>query len=135
MQSLKRVILYGIGLWLLLVAVSLILFSLEERDDALFESVKFIVLAGSTVWLTVLYLRKVIKSSLGEGLAVGVTWLAIGVLLDMVLFSLGLFNIGLGDYFKDVASSYLIMPIVTTLILHFLRAKRFHPSEEVETTA
>lgn len=123
MQSTKRAVLYGIGVWILLTAVSSFLFALEKRDDSLFESIKLISLAAIVVGFFVAYLRLVKKGSLGEGVLVGACWLAITIVLDLALYALGLFNISLADYFKDVASSYLIMPVLGGIILGYLRSK------------
>ncbi len=123
MQSPKRAMLYGIGVWLLLVAVSAILFSLEKRDDTLFESVKFISLAAIVVGFSTAYLRTLKKSSVNEGVIVGALWSVIVVVLDLGLYAFGLFNISLFDYFKDVASSYIVMPVVGGIMMSSLRGK------------
>lgn len=122
-QSPKLSLLYGVYMWVALVITSLILRVYETGDSPLFESLKFLVLGGIAVCLTVQYLRNVKKSSAAEGFLVGGSWLVVTVVLDLVLFGLGLFNLSLGDYFKDVVTSYLIMPIVATLIMARLRAK------------
>ncbi|HEX6462659.1 MAG TPA: hypothetical protein VFZ58_05350 [Candidatus Saccharimonadales bacterium] len=123
MQSVKRAVLYGIGVWLLLVVVSSLLFSLEKRDDTLFESVKFVSLATIVVGFFTAYLRPLKKSSLNEGIMVGALWSVMTVVLDLGLYTLGLFNLSLFDYFKDVASSYIVMPILGGIMMGALRGK------------
>lgn len=123
MLTYKRIIAYGAGLWVVLVAASLLLRVYETGDSPLFESLKFLVLAIATVGLATLYLKKAKSVTTAEGFVVGLSWLIIVVLLDMVLYLLGMFNLGLDAYFKDVVSSYLIMPIVTTIIMSQLKVK------------
>jgi hypothetical protein len=121
MQSPRRALLYGPGVWLGLVVISLILLPAEGKNEALYESIKLTALVGVTLTLTIRYLSKVRGSSLGEGALVGVVWAAIVVALDLVLYAFGAFNIGLDVYFSDVASSYLAIPVITTLAMGYLR--------------
>jgi len=119
-QSPKRVFLYGLGVWVGLVAVSLVLLPFEGDDDALYESIKAAALVAIALGFTIGYLRAVARSSAAEGVLVGVLWAAVVLALDLGLYALGAFTIGLGEYFTDVASSYLAIPVVTTLAMGFL---------------
>jgi len=123
MRSLKQVILYGASLWAVLVATSLLLRVYETGDSPLFESLKFVVLAVATVIFAALYIQKVKKSNAVEGFAAGSAWMLIVVGLDLVLYALGLFNLSLDSYLMDVASSYLVMPIITAILAERLRAR------------
>ena len=123
MRSLRRVPLYGLGLWIGLVAVSLVLLPFEGGQDALYESVKSTALVAVVLGFTILYMRRSPERSfgLGEGVLVGTLWAAVVVALDLVLYLLGAFTIGLAEYFTDVASSYLAIPVITALAMSFLR--------------
>lgn len=122
MRKPQFALLYGVIIWALLVATSLILRVYETGDSPLFESLKFVVLASVSVAFTTQYVQKVKKVSAGEGLIVGGTWLIVVVGLDLVLYGLGLFNLQLDEYFIDVASSYFVMPLTGALIMAKLRA-------------
>ena len=91
------------------------------RRQRLHESLKSLGLVAATIAFTILYLRKVTAGSFGDGLGVGIVWTVVVVALDLVLYLLGAFNIGLGEYFTDVASAYLVIPVVTVLIMGYLR--------------
>jgi hypothetical protein len=121
LQSPKRALLYGLGVWMGLVVISLILLPAEGKHEALYESIKLSTLVGVTLALTIWYLRNVSDSSFVEGLLVGAIWVLTVIALDLALFLAGAFNIGLDEYFTDVASSYLAIPIITTLAMGFLR--------------
>ena len=123
LQSPIRALLGGLGVWVGLVAISLILLPSEGNHEALYESIKLSVLVGVTLGLTIWYLRGVRDGSFVEGLLLGVGWAVIAMALDLALYFLGAFNIGIGVYFTDVASSYLAIPVVTTLALGFLRPR------------
>lgn len=123
MQSPRRAVLFGLGVWAALVVVSLILLPFEGQDNALYESVKAAALAVITLGFAILYLRRVGESSLAEGGAIGLLWAAIVIALDLALYAAGAFTIGLGEYFADVASSYIVIPLIGTLVLGYLRRR------------
>ncbi|MCI0688592.1 MAG: hypothetical protein L0Y54_15340 [Sporichthyaceae bacterium] len=123
MQSPKRVIRYGLGVWLGLVAISLILLPAEGKNEALYESIKLSVLVAVTLGFAIRYLGQHPDSGLREGVLVGFTWAAVSIALDLALFVAGAFNIGLAEYFSDVASSYAVMPIVAAALLGYLRRR------------
>lgn len=123
LQSPKRVLIGGLGVWVGLVAISLILLPAEGKHEALYESIKLSTLVGVTLALIIWYLRDVRNGTMVEGLVVGLIWAAMVIALDLVLFALGAFNIGLGVYFTDVASSYLAIPITTTLTMGYLQPR------------
>jgi len=120
MRSPRRVLLYGLGVWIGLVVVSLVLLPFEDANNALYESVKSSALVAIALGFTIRYMRKATETSLGEGVLVGLVWAVMAVALDLVLYLLGAFTIGIAEYFSDVASSYLIIPIVTVLAMTYL---------------
>jgi|SRR5215207_9160346 len=122
-RSPKRALLGGLGVWVGLVAISLILLPAEGKHEALYESIKLSTLVGVTIGLTIWYLRAVRGGSFVEGLVVGLLWAAVTIILDLALYFAGAFNIGLSEYFTDVASSYLAIPIATTLVIGFLQPR------------
>lgn len=122
-QSPKRALLGGLGVWVGLVAISLILLPAEGKHEALYESIKLSTLVGVTIGLTIWYLRAVRAGSFVEGLVVGLAWAAITIIADLALYFAGAFNISLTEYFTDVASSYLAIPIATTLVVGFLQPR------------
>lgn len=122
-QSPKGALLGGLGVWVGLVAISLILLPAEGKHEALYESIKLSTLVGVTIALTIWYLRAVRAGSFVEGLVVGLVWAAITIIADLALYFAGAFNISLTEYFTDVASSYLAIPIATTLVVGFLQPR------------
>lgn len=123
MQSPKHALLYGLGVWVGLVVVSLVMLPFEKGNEALYESGKLVGLVALLLWAAVAYLTRNTATTAVEGLLVGVLWAAVCVALDLVLYAAGAFTIGLGVYFSDVASSYVAMPVVTTITFAYLRRK------------
>lgn len=124
MRSPKHALLYGLGVWVGLVVISLVLLPFEEGGSAaLYESVKATALVAVVLGFVVRYSTANSPTTATEGVIVGVLWAVITIGLDLVLYAAGAFTIGLGEYFTDVASSYLVIPVVTTVTLGFLRRK------------
>jgi|GEM_PF-2009457 len=124
MVRLRRALPYGAGIWVCLVVVSLVLLPLEDANEAVHESLKSCALVGIVLAFTVRRLSRPVPADrppgMVDGLVTGLVWAAVAVLLDLGLFLLGAFNIGLGAYFADVASSYLVIPVTTAIVAGYL---------------
>lgn len=82
MTSPKRVLLYGILIWLTAFVVAFAIFPVRESSHPLFESIMPVVTAGATVFFAVRYFRSVQKRLAREGLLLGLVWMAINVVID-----------------------------------------------------
>ena len=51
---------------------------------------------------------------LREGIKIGLIWLLISIVLDLMIFIEGPLKMTLWDYTTDIAVTYLIMPTITT---------------------
>ena len=130
MVRLRRALPYGAGIWVCLVVVSLVLLPLEDASEAVHESLKSCALVAIVLAFTVRRLSRPDPADrpvpadrppgMVDGLVTGLVWAAVAVLLDLGLFLLGAFNIGLGAYFADVASSYLVIPVTTAIVAGYL---------------
>jgi len=132
MQSPIRALLYGIAIWF--VWVGLVVFSAELLPTVfvgspLFVSMQMAALSTLALIFTVLYLRKVGGGSFGEGLLVGLVWVAAMVALDLV-HSIVMPEMvpDIGAYLAAVGPSYVIIPIITTLTMGYLERRALKPS-------
>lgn len=105
----KQAIIYGLLVWLIPFAVGFLAFPLRTSDRPLFESIMAVALVLSVVFFAVRYF----KNKSAQGLSTGIVWFAISVVLDLI-FLVGFFQIPLVDYIKDIALTYLVIPIVTS---------------------
>ncbi|MEV4417822.1 hypothetical protein [Catellatospora sp. NPDC049609] len=115
-----RVLGYGLGVWLGMVAISLLLLPAEGKHEALYESIKLTTMVGLVSGFAIRYLYRRPTATGPEGVLVGLLWAAVTVAGDLGLYLGGAFNIGLDVYFTDVASSYAVLPVITGLILGLL---------------
>lgn len=113
MHSKKRVALFGFLVWLIPFVVAFIIFPIRESNRPLFESIMPVVVAGSVVLFAILYLKKVDKNHLREGVLLGILWFAISFVIDQFMFSAGPMKMSFSEYISDIGLTYLIIPIVT----------------------
>lgn len=73
-----------------------------------------VVIVIWTVFFSILYLSGVQRDYQKEGLLIGITWLAISIILDLPLFMEGPFKMPLFDYVTDIGVTYLIIPVITS---------------------
>lgn len=113
MKSLKKALLFGFFIWLIPFLVSVLIFPLRTSSRPLFESIMPVVITICVVFFLILYFRKVEDGFLQEGVILGVRWLGISLLIDLLLFMWGPMKMALADYMMDIGLTYLIIPTIT----------------------
>ncbi len=113
MRSLKSAILYGLAVWVIPFVVAMIAFPLRENDRAFFESIMPVAVTLAVVLFTVKYFHRVEKDFVKEGIWLGIVFLVVSVVIDLLLFSKGPMAMPLISYIKDIGFTYLAMPVVT----------------------
>ena len=108
-----KVGLFGLISWAVPFLVSGLIYPLRESQRPLFESIMPVVVAVSIVILSIIYFLKVEDGFLKEGILLGIAWLIINLVLDLLLFMQGPMKMTLADYIKDIGITYLIIPVVT----------------------
>jgi len=114
MNSWGRAIGLGLLAWLIPFVVAFLAFPLRESARPVFESVMAVTVAGTAAGLGLGYLRRVPRVRAREGLAVGIVWLAICMLIDapLMLFG-GPMHMSIGAYLGDIGLTYASIPLVT----------------------
>lgn len=112
-----RIVLFGVALWLVPFMVSVALFGIHDTDRSLFESLITLTGVGLAVLAAYFVFRDVPHPTLREGLAVGLTWAGISIVIDLPIFLLG-FHFGLLNYLEDIALTYVAFPIIAVGIAH-----------------
>lgn len=120
-----RALLSGVAVWLvgaLLTTIELRGLPPDVAGSASYTAFSWMMLATVVVGLSVAYLRRVGMSSRTEGVLVGVLWVATFVALDLVHYAL-MHPVALGTYAGTRIPIYLPVPVITTLVLGWLRAR------------
>ena len=114
MNRYLKIGLFGFLLWLIPFAVSVLIFPLRTSQRPLFESIMPVVIAIWTVFFSILYLSGKKSDLLKEGILIGIAWLLISIVLDLMIFIEGSIKMPLWDYVADIAVTYLMIPTITS---------------------
>lgn len=112
-----RAIVYGFLIWWLWFAFVGLAQVLPDtvRSHPSFATARLLVLVLLVVAFAVDYLRRVQRSSAAEGLAVGVTWMALMVAND-IGHSLFMEPVDIGVYLALSAPLYAFIPLITLTV-------------------
>lgn len=113
MKSVKLALLYGFLVWAVPFAMAFLAFPLRESNRPLFESIMPVVVVISVTYFTVCYLKKVSENYLSEGVKLGIIWIAISIIIDLLMFSKGPMKMSFSYYLADIGLTYLIIPTIT----------------------
>ena len=108
-----KALLHGLGVWVVPFVVAMLIFPLRANERPLFESVMPVAVTVATVFFGYRYLRASRDTGRREGLYLGLIFLAVSLVIDLLMFSWGPMKMALLDYIKDIGVTYLLMPVVT----------------------
>jgi len=126
MNKTLRIILFGFFTWLIPFVVSFFFYSKEGKpliDILFFKSIMVAVGAISGAVLLILYFKKITKNYLHESIIVGLSWLAINWLLD-ILILIPMSKMGFSAYFAQIGLSYLALPAMTIAVGYIAETKK-----------
>jgi len=114
MHSLKKSILFGFLVWLIPFIVAFLMYPIHESNRPLFESIMPVVITLSVVVFTYLYFKKVEKNIVAEGAKLGIIFLLISIVIDLILFMPDSpMHMSLINYIADIGLTYLMIPVIT----------------------
>ncbi|MEW6610521.1 MAG: hypothetical protein AB1352_02765 [Patescibacteria group bacterium] len=114
MQSLKKSILFGFLVWLLTFIVAFLMFPIHESNRPLFESIMPLIITITVVTFTYLYFKNIDKNIKAEGAKLGIIFLLINLVIDLILFMPDSpMHMSLINYIADIGLTYLMIPIIT----------------------
>ena len=115
MNKYLKICLFGFLIWLIPFMVSFLIFGLHEDHRSLFESIMAVAVTLSVVIFSVLYFKTVDKDYIKEGVMIGMIWLIINLILDLIIMVLleSPMQMSIGDYMMDIGLTYVILPVIT----------------------
>jgi len=113
MKSIKRTLFYGFLIWLIPFIVAFLIFPIRESNRALFESIMPVVITISVAFFAYQYFKKLDNNFVKEGVMLGLIWLMISFVIDLVMFMQGPMKMTFTDYIMDIGLTYLIIPAIT----------------------
>jgi len=123
MKRIIKIVLWGFILWLILFIIGFIFWPLHESQFLLFKSLMVVFSAFVGIIMLALYYKKVESNFVSEGVLIGVIWLVVNIVLDLIVL-VGAFKSPMGEYFIGIGLRYLNIPIVSIGIGFILDKKR-----------
>jgi hypothetical protein len=113
MKKAIKLLLIGFVTWIAALVLSMLLYSLKEAGDPLFETIMPLILTTLAV-LSVFYYYMDVKSCyIREGAILGVSLFAVNIFFDLFMFMWGPMKMSFMQYMNDIGFTYLIYPIVS----------------------
>lgn len=116
MKQYLKLALFGFLTWLIPFIVSFFFYSKDGHlligDIFLFKSIMIITGCLTGVVLLILYFNKINERYLYHGILIGIVWLALNWVLDLLIL-VPMAKLSLYDYFAQVGLRYLIIPIIS----------------------
>jgi len=112
MNKNAKIINYGLLVWLIPSLITVILGSFIAAMN-IFEIVSAVAIAVTVIVFSYLYLKGITENFIKEGLLIGISWLIINIVLDIILILLGISQLTLNNYAMYVAPLYVIIPAIT----------------------
>lgn len=116
-QYLKNIF-YGFLAWLIPFVASFFFYTRDGKiliDISLFKSIMIVVGSISGAWLLVCYFKKINHNFLKEGIIVGVIWLSLNIILDLIIL-IPMSGMSIPDYFAQIGLRYLSIPAMSIAI-------------------
>ncbi|NOZ75920.1 MAG: hypothetical protein GXO90_11215 [FCB group bacterium] len=113
MNKQGTIYLYGFLLWLTVFIGSILIYPVKNTDPIFFETLITIILVGFTVFFANLYLKKIQSDLSKAAVFAGIVWMIINIVIDLFMFSSGPMKMPIGNYFKDIGLTYLVIPMIT----------------------
>ena len=126
MKKYQRNILYGFLAWLIPFVASFFFYTREGGltvDIFLFKSIMIVVGTFSAAILLVSYFKNINADYLKEGVIIGLTWLAISILLDLLVL-IPMSGMSIADYFAQIGIRYLAIPAMCIAVGAALENKK-----------
>lgn len=113
MRSIKKAVIYGLGVWAVPFAVAMLIFPLRENNRPLFESILPIAVVIGTLFFLFEYFNSIDSNYKSEVLILGLIWLEINLIIDLLMFMCGPMKMSFLEYMSDIGVTYLIIPSIT----------------------
>jgi hypothetical protein len=125
MKKIVRLFLLGLITWLVPFVAA---FFFMDRNGALsvdiflFKTIMIIVGAITGAFAIAIYFKKVNSGYLKQGIVVGLSWLAMNIVLDLLIL-IPMSKMSYPDYFMQIGLRYTVLAIFCILIGYLLELK------------
>jgi hypothetical protein len=117
---------YGFLSWLIPFMASFLFYTREGGliiDIFLFKSIMIVVGSITAAFLLISYFRNIDAEYFKEGVALGLSWFSINILLDLLTL-VAMFGMPAEDYFTQIGLRYIVIPVMTITVGAALKNKK-----------
>lgn len=107
-----QVVGYGVMLWAIRLAVSTLLAAVGVTSAPMLSMLMLLALTASVCIFGVMGFRPVRAHFVREGLNMGLTWMLMGLGLDLGLYLEGFMKMPMAEYVTTIAFGYAVYPII-----------------------
>ena len=116
-MKLKLGIIYGVLIWIFTYLISAIVQMFELNNTLYYNLILPLSIITVTGFFGIMYIRNIDKNELFEGILVGIVFIAIDIILDLVFFVI-LNNTSI--LFTNFLNHIILMSIIVLIITSFL---------------
>lgn len=120
-----RVIGLGVLSWLIPFVVSFLCYNTEGQilmEYSTFKSIMMISGTASGSYLLYLFFKRVYCDFISNGFIVGLSWLALNILLDSIVL-IPMMKVSFSTYFMSIGLGYLSIPAISVAMGYLLNKK------------
>lgn len=116
MNKYLKIILFGFLVWLIPFLAGFPFVDATGNfiiPEIFFKTIMIIVGSITAVILAVKYFKNIKTDYVKEGIILGITWMLISLVIDLVFVLTGFFPMTVTQYFTDIGLRYTVMPVYT----------------------
>ncbi len=110
-MKLLKLIGFGLIVWLIPTLITLLVSYLKIINY--FDVISAVAIAVTVIVFSYLYFKNIEANLVKEGFILGIVWLLLSIILDIVLIFLGINQLSLMEYAYYVVPLYIIIPAIT----------------------
>jgi hypothetical protein len=118
MKKFLKNLLFGFMAWLIPFVAAFFFYSREGKlaiDQLLFKNIMVVVGSITGAILLILYFKKINQDYLKEGVMVGIIWLAVNLILDLLVL-IPMSGMTVSSYFPRIGLGYLAIPAMAIAV-------------------
>ena len=116
-----KIILHRFYVWVILFSVGFIIYPIHDSNLIFFKTILIISGMLVSMFFLKLYFKKVNTDFVKAGIKVGIIWLAINIIFDLI-FLVVMFETPLVEYFQGIGLRYINIPITSIGIGYILES-------------
>ncbi|MEE9176138.1 MAG: hypothetical protein V3U19_08205 [Thermodesulfobacteriota bacterium] len=132
MRRISKIVGFGFLTWLIPFVTSCFLYSGEGEpliDIFLVKTIMIVLFSIMGALLLILYFKGIAGNYLKEGIIVGLVWLVINWVLDLVVL-VPISKMGIATYFAQIGLRYLMIPTMSIAMGYLVEIKRKGETKE-----